>query len=62
LSSISSAFIEPKKVLKDFEGLTGRLRDLMRKHGESDTKGLQKAFNASHCKRLILVEKKELAV
>lgn len=32
-----------KKVLKDFKKLTRTLQDLMRKHGSSDTKSLQKA-------------------
>jgi len=36
--------IGAKKVLKDFKQLTKTLQDLMRKHGKSDTKKLQKAF------------------
>jgi hypothetical protein len=38
--------IGAKKVLKDFKLLTNTLQDLMRKHGRSDTKALQKAYKA----------------
>jgi len=38
--------IGAKKVLKDFKQLTKTLQDLMRKHGKSDTKALQKAFKS----------------
>jgi uncharacterized membrane protein len=38
--------IGAKKVLKDFKQLTKTLQDLMRKHGKSDTKKLQKAFKS----------------
>jgi hypothetical protein len=42
--------IGAKKVLKDFEALTRTLQDLIRKHGRSDTKALQKAFKAIRTK------------
>jgi hypothetical protein len=38
--------IGAKKVLKDFKQLTKTLQELMRKHGKSDTKKLQKAFKS----------------
>ena len=38
--------IGAKKVLKDFKLLTNTLQNLMRKHGRSDTKALQKAYKA----------------
>ena len=38
--------IGAKKVLKDFKGLINTLQALMRKHGRSDTKALQKAYKA----------------
>ena len=38
--------IGAKKVLKDFKQLTKTLQDLIRKHGKSDTKALQKAFKS----------------
>jgi hypothetical protein len=42
--------IGAKKVLKDFEALTRTLQGLIRKHGRSDTKALQKAFKAIRTK------------
>jgi hypothetical protein len=38
--------IGAKKVLQDFEALTGTLQALIRKHGKGDTQTLQKAFKA----------------
>ena len=38
--------IGAKKVLKDFKALTKTLQDLMRKHGKSDMKALQKAYKS----------------
>lgn len=38
--------IGAKRVLKDSRILTQTLQDLMRKHGKSDTKALQKAYKS----------------
>ena len=42
--------IGAKKVLKDFRALTKTLQDLIRKHGNGNTKQLQKAYKAVRIK------------